>query len=282
MPEKEADGLRAEARRHLGRLRSAVRNRARARGVELVQVAPRGGESLLGLHLWHLFSALDVTVVVDVGARTGEFGSWLRRNGYQGRIVSFEPVAANFRRLSERASSDTSWQTYRMALGSSEGTGSINVTGGTQFSSFRRPSHYAQTVFGSEASISSVEDVKVGTLDSVWDEAIGTGAATYLKTDTQGWDHEVVRGASEALRHVVAVQMEVSLKAVYDESPPLEESLRLLRDLGFSVSGFFPVTLDHDLSAIEMDCVAVKTPVPGGPPSRLAVEGRTGARLPTG
>jgi SAM-dependent methyltransferase len=45
-------------------------------------------------HLAALLPQLAINCVVDVGANTGQFGAMLRRIGYAGRIVSFEPLRA--------------------------------------------------------------------------------------------------------------------------------------------------------------------------------------------
>ena len=40
-----------------------------------------------------------VTVVYDVGANVGQFGTGLRQRGYAGKIFSFEPVKSAFEAL---------------------------------------------------------------------------------------------------------------------------------------------------------------------------------------
>jgi len=81
----------------------------------------------LGMHLWMLFKKLDINVVIDVGARHGEYGLWLRRNGYDGWIFSFEPVGESFAALSQRAASDDRWVVQAVALGREAKQAEINV-----------------------------------------------------------------------------------------------------------------------------------------------------------
>ena len=59
--------------------------------------------SNLSSHLALILKQLDVNLVLDVGANTGQFGSLLRGCGYNGDIFSFEPTKESFDLLSLRA-----------------------------------------------------------------------------------------------------------------------------------------------------------------------------------
>lgn len=241
-------------------LRSAYRPRLWLRrcGLEVVQ---RDGANLLGLHLWKLFNRYQINVVIDVGARRGEYGVGLRCNGYKGRIVSFEPVSESFGFLSKRAARDPRWLAHNLALGRERGDAKINVTEVTHFSSFRSPAPLAYEVFGRQPTIHSTEVVTVATLDEKFGEIISgiRDPRVFLKMDTQGWDLEVLGGAAESLAHVLALQTEVSTQAVYEGMPMMRESLDYLERCGFAISGLFPVNLDDDLRTVEFDCVVVRS-----------------------
>jgi FkbM family methyltransferase len=213
----------------------------------------------LALRLDQVFSALGVTLALDVGAHVGDYAGFLRRNGFRGRIISFEPVAANYEIMSARAQADHLWQPVNVALGSEDGKGEINVTTGTVFTSFHTPNAYAQREFGTEVEIDRVEHVSVRRLDSVLPELLGTDRLppTFLKMDTQGWDLEVLRGASAILDDVVAMQSEVSVLPIYRAMPTLHESLDCFHELGYGVSGLFPVGYDSQNRVVEFDCVCV-------------------------
>ena len=165
----------------------------------------------LGMHLWMLFKELDIDIVIDVGARHGEYGLWLRRNGYDGWIHSFEPVAESFRALTVRSATDDRWIVHPMALGSQGGQSDINVAEGSVFSSFLEPNAYASETFGSSPEVVATETVQVGTLDEVFEGLVGRvgDPQVYLKLDTQGWDLEVLRGGSQSLPQVLALQTEI-------------------------------------------------------------------------
>ena len=97
-------------------------------------------ESLLGLHLHWLFAAVQVNTVLDVGAHLGEYGIWLRRNGFEGKILSFEPVRGNFEQgLAGKSAGDARWDVVNIALGSEDRTADINVMNETSLSCIPRP-----------------------------------------------------------------------------------------------------------------------------------------------
>src|SRR3954447_8852354 len=63
-------------------------------------------------HITWLLRELRVNVVLDVGATVGQYADKLRRTGYAGRIVSFEPVAELCAELRERAAADDRWHVH--------------------------------------------------------------------------------------------------------------------------------------------------------------------------
>jgi FkbM family methyltransferase len=239
-----------------------IRNLLRRRGYEVVRVHSDGrSESLLGLHSAKVFRQLQINCVIDVGAHVGGYGSWLRSNGYDGHIVSFEPVSRNFRLLSQRCVAESKWTAHQLALGSRDEERQINVTNATNFSSFYTPTAKSRLEFGDMSAITTTESVTVKRLDTIFADVMPQIAKPriYLKIDTQGWDLEVLNGASGCIDKVAAVQSEVSVQALYSGMPGLGESFQTLQDLGFTLSGLFPVVHDSSLAVIELDCVAIRT-----------------------
>ncbi len=238
-------------------IRYYLRNAARQRGFDVVRL--RDGQSLGG-HLLQLFDLYNIDLVLDVGARVGEYGDWLRRNGYVGEIWSFEPVSENFQQLRKASSADSGWRVFNVALGADEGRAEINVSQTSHFSSFYTASDETrQDEQFKGAQTVGREDVEVRTLDGLLrDNPDLQKRRVYLKLDTQGYDLQVLSGGSAFLRTVAALQTEVALQPLYIESPTFDESLQAVRDAGFLISGLFPVANRPDLSVVEMDCVAVQ------------------------
>lgn len=208
-----------------------------------------------------LFPYHGIDCVLDVGAHTGEYGQALREAGYQGDLVSFEPVRVSFDRLVQRAADDPRWHVHQLALGACDETRAINVTRTTTFSSLRPPRHDVVEEFVAHGNVvDHREEITVRRLDGLFDEVTAglSATAVYLKMDTQGWDLDVIAGARGVLDRVLALQSELSVLPIYDEMPGFETALHTLTDLGFEMSAMFPVSRDRHLRLVELDCVMTR------------------------
>lgn len=213
-------------------------------------------------HLLRMFAALAINCVLDVGAHEGDFGRELRRVGYQGHVLSFEPVARNFERLSLAARDDQRWRVFPFALGERSGVADINVFQGSTLHSLLAPSEFGQARFGQKLAIERTEHIEMKRLDAVLESCLDgiPLPRLFLKMDTQGYDLAVVEGAGAALGRVLGLQTEVAVQPIYqDMRTMLCSTLPELQKRGFGVTGFFPVERDKDgFQVIEFDCVMIR------------------------
>jgi FkbM family methyltransferase len=215
-------------------------------------------DDYLDKHLADVLERLGVEVVVDVGANYGQYRALLRKIGFAGRIVSFEPVARPFQHCAALATDDPGWQVHRLAIGRRAQRRRIKVGSSDDFSSFLGLSRYGSRTFD-ELSLDKTQRVDVRTLDSVWGELIGGDSPrVFLKTDTQGWDLQVYRGARRHLRLVIGTQCEVAVQRLYRRMPGYRRTLAFLERRGFALTGVYPVWRDADLRVGELDCVMVR------------------------
>jgi FkbM family methyltransferase len=215
---------------------------------------------LLREGLSELFACLQINYVIDVGANCGQYGDFLRRIGYRGNIISFEPVTTSFQLLSERSENDNAWHGHNLALGSSNQTLDINIMSSSDFSSILPANSYGSSQFAKATTVVNTERVQVVRLDSMIDE-ITKGIKEphiYLKMDTQGYDLQVLEGASGCLPLVLGLQSEIALKTICEGMPDYLTSLATLNALGFSSTSFIPVTRDEELRVVEFDCLMVR------------------------
>jgi FkbM family methyltransferase len=159
-----------------------------------------------------------ISQVLDVGAHEGHSARGLFENGFTGSVISFEPVTAHFTILEEAADRGRAmgwnWATRNFALGDACGTAEINIAGNGQSSSLvGMLEEHVRLNPGS--SYIGEETVQIRTLDSLADELLGTKQRTLLQLDVQGFERQVLCGASLSLPDLAAVQLEVSLRPVY-------------------------------------------------------------------
>jgi FkbM family methyltransferase len=209
-------------------------------------------------HLQAVFSKLGINCVLDVGAHHGAFVEIVRDAGFDGFVASFEPVEESFAHLAAASERDPAWQVHRLALGRESGSAAMNVARDARFSSFRRGSQYAGEFFR-ESLPEDRQDVQVARLDAIFDEVVPLAEPrAFLKLDTQGWDLDVLEGATACLHSIWAIQCEVAVKPLYADAPTYLDALPRMTELGFELSGIFPVARDAELRIVELDCVLVR------------------------
>jgi FkbM family methyltransferase len=186
-----------------------------------------------------------VTAVLDVGAHTGAYAESLRRTGYRGRIISYEPMRAAFAQLEDRAAGDPSWTCRPVALGAEAGTADLHVAADRESSSLLAPLP-ALTVAAPQARHEVDERVTVVTLDSERDRW-SPDDRLFLKLDVQGYEAQVLQGAAKTLDAVRAIEMELSLDALYDGQALLPEQLETLRAQGFELVSLENVFVDQQV-----------------------------------
>ncbi len=240
--------------------KSLLQKWASLAGYELSPLPPQSER--LDVHLKTLFERLNINCVFDVGANRGQYGRFLRELGFEGRIISFEPVTTDFEILADQASIDSDWQAHQIALGERESERFINVTSDSLFNSFLNPNEFIKN---QGLRVTQQEKVKIQPLDKLFHNFLEglNQPQPYLKLDTQGFDFEVLDGTIGVLDRIVALQIELSVKPVYEKTPYYLDSIVKLEELGFEVTGFFPIARDNALRVVEFDCVMVKSTTAG-------------------
>lgn len=210
-------------------------------------------------HLKNVLAKYAIDCVLDVGANAGQYAASLRRLGYRGWIVSFEPVRSVFMKLVEESRGDDKWICYNLALGEKSENKIINVYSSSVFSSFLDASDYSKGIWKSLETVAP-EEVVVVRLDDLFGEILGRtgGHRFYLKMDTQGYDLNVFRGSLNSLGHIEAIQAELSLIHVYNDMLSPYVVLGEFHRRDYYVSGMYPINRDESMAVIEYDCVMVK------------------------
>ncbi len=241
-------------------LKRAVRRGFDRIGMDLERWPHSGTvEELLG----GILQLYDVEGVVDVGANVGRWAAAVRRLGFDGPLVSLEPVESAYVELCRRSAADPSWTAMRVAAGERCGEATIHVARSTSTSSLLAVNDYYRNRYEGSHPVGD-ETVELVTLDSIRDR-LPDGRRLLLKVDTQGYDMKVLDGATELLTRVAALQTELSLQANYHGvTNSWTDVIDRMRGLGFSIAGLFHIERDEVLRQTEIDGVFVRTELAGG------------------
>jgi FkbM family methyltransferase len=208
--------------------------------------------------LLRLFDHYGVRQVFDVGANVGQFGMFMRKNGYRGKLVSFEPLSTALPLLRRRAEAGTDWSVVPIGLGDFDGEATINVAGNSESSSLlgMLPRH---TEIMPIAGYIGSETVTIRRLDSVIDEHAVPGQPLFVKLDAQGFEKKIVAGAAQSLARIVGFQIELSPSPLYAGEAPLSEMVQHMTNLGYLLMGVEPGWSDDGTGQLmQMDGVFFK------------------------
>jgi FkbM family methyltransferase len=144
------------------------------------------------------------------------------------------------------------------ALGDEDGEADFHVARETVFSSILPLSEHGRTAFAGMSDTVARERVAVRRLDGVFQEVTADvqPRRVFLKTDTEGYDVRVFKGAEGCLDRVWGCQMELALKPVFEGMGTVGEGIEMLTHAGFDVTGFFPVTPEPSMALTSVDVVA--------------------------
>lgn len=181
------------------------------------------------------FREAGIRTVLDVGAHKGEFSSTIRALFPHARIYAFEPLPDCCAMLSNRMRKGGCFQAFPVAIGKTH----------EQITLWR--SRYAKSssvltmaVLHKESFPWSAENTPIRVQQRALDEyleQLQLDEKVLLKIDVQGYEAQVLRGATELLKRVTCVLLEVSFRPLYEGQGTFAEVHGLLQAAGFSYSG---------------------------------------------
>jgi hypothetical protein len=89
------------------------------------------------------------------------------------------------------------------------------------------------------------EMAPISRLDRVAEEFLGEAQNIFLKVDAQGFELQVLQGATDLLRRVVGVQLELSLVPLYGGQPLFSELIDWMQGEGYKIWGIIPGLADN-------------------------------------
>ena len=174
----------------------------------------------------------NINYFIDVGANFGQTALEIIKWGYEGEIVSIEPVLECHNYISSLSKNYKNWTILdRMAVGDYNGSTSINVSEASDLSSILNPTELLNNSY-SNVKKKHTENVDIFKIDSIkiFDDIQDRNI--FLKIDAQGYDYKVLKGAKKLIKRLSGIMIEASLEPLYDNQETYFEIIKFLHDLG--------------------------------------------------
>lgn len=183
-----------------------------------------------------------INKILDVGANNGQYAEQTYKLGYEGEVISFEPVKSVFKELENNSKKQNSWSVYNYGLGDKQEELEINISKNTFSSSLLdiMPDHVEGAP---ESQYTHKEKILIKRLDDVFKDITNEKDVVFLKMDVQGFEENVINGAIESLKFIKGIQLEMSLEELYKGEILFDDIINLVKSFGFNLysleNGFF-------------------------------------------
>lgn len=170
--------------------------------------------------------------IIDVGANIGQFAVACAKIFPNATVHSFEPMPECVVRLRHNMAKIPKVHVHDVALGEQAGRIALNVNSFRQSSSILRLAEIHRAAFPDAREVVAIE-VPISTLDREMDGVPLEGPAL-LKLDVQGYEPQVLHGASETLRKMDYVLLETSFRPMYEGEITFLQMVQEMERHGFT------------------------------------------------
>ena len=199
-------------------------------------------------------SEIKLDMFFDIGSNVGKYAKQIRKQGYSGQIVSFEPISSAHSILLKESLSDTNWSVYdKCALGNVNGVININVSLNS-YSSSVLPMLQKHLDAAPDSRVVGQESIPIYRLSDIWRSQYSEFKKIGIKIDVQGFELDVLKGAIEIIHFIEFIQIEMSLVQVYSGQALYNEVDSFLRSHGFFLWKVLPGFSDlHSGQLLQFD-----------------------------
>lgn len=187
-----------------------------------------------------LLKSYAIDIILDIGANVGQYAESIITNGYEGEVISFEPMPKEHKILQQKSSIYKNWNVYLpVALGEKEEEIKFNISKNSVSSSMLKLTDYVMSTSPDTQYISEIT-VPMISLDSIFDELTQSFRRPFLKLDVQGAEQQVLLGAKNSIGKISGLHVEFSLRSLYDGQANMSELYMNIISLGFNPVYFMP------------------------------------------
>jgi FkbM family methyltransferase len=223
-------------------LKEAIRTLAAKVGYDVRSAASLGISPFADMK--RFVPAANDPLILDIGANVGQSVGRFRKAFPTGIIHSFEPGPETFKTLSENVAPDERVFAWNCAVGASASRQMFQENTNSDMSSFLSLS----TTGWGEVTRQTV--VEMTTVDRFL-ESKSISHVDILKSDTQGYELEVLKGAEEAIREnrIGLVYLEFIFSDMYKHLPGFDQVFRHLVDRNFSLVAIYDFHYQNRLAS---------------------------------
>ncbi len=173
--------------------------------------------------------------IIDVGANRGEMSLEFARHFPEAQVHAFEPVPSTYEELTSRCAGNAQIHTVQKALSDEQTNATIYLQQDSGLNSLNDRVNLPE-----ESREGCGIQVEVTTINSYAADR-GIVHIDLLKTDTEGLDIKVMKGASDFIDHgkVTYILTEVGFNEDNVRNTPFEEVRSYLYKRGFKLRGFY-------------------------------------------
>lgn len=171
-----------------------------------------------------------ISTVIDIGSNKGQFILIIKKFFPSAKIYSFEPLKKELI-LQKKIIGHRNIKYFNFALGNNNNKIKIHVTSRRDSSSILKPKEDVNKIY----SVTNIENIIQKKLDSLF-QIKKIKKPILLKLDVQGYELNVLKGATKILKNVNYLIIEISYKSVYEKQASLKELKSFLKN-----QCFFPV-----------------------------------------
>ena len=176
-----------------------------------------------------------IDLVLDVGANTGQFSEKIINFGYEKKIISFEPMSKAYKELCLKSKGYENWEIHdRIGIGKKKETKILNISKNSVSSSVLeiKKIHLEQ-----EPNLRFINKEKINliSLNELLKKKKFKNKRIFLKIDTQGYEKEIIKGASKVLNRLHCIMLETSITPMYKGEESYKKIIEFMKKKGFYV-----------------------------------------------
>tara|TARA_B100001063_G_C16759604_1_gene555211 strand:- start:1885 stop:2622 length:738 start_codon:yes stop_codon:yes gene_type:complete len=176
-----------------------------------------------------------IDIVIDIGANKGQFAEKLINIGFNKKILSFEPMEKVYEILKKKTQNYNNWEApEKIGFGNKIENKTLNISQNSVSSSILKMNkgHILQEP---SAKFINKEKIKLTTLNNYLNDKKFRNKKIFVKIDTQGYEKNIILGASKVLKKIQGIMLETSILTLYKGEEDFLKMIKFMKKKGFYI-----------------------------------------------